>query len=109
MNDKGYQVLIDNAYPYRFAFDRESALEIATRLNPKAVARIRRHYEKKQSEPFSASQLAHTLAACDSRNKRPRRERIDLIRQELSDYWETGRKRSVKKSIKSRHIISHIQ
>lgn len=108
MNDKGYQVLIDNAYPFHFAFDKEAALEITTRLNPKALALIKRHYEKGKSEPLSSSQLAHTLASCDSRNKRPRRERIDLIRQELSDYWKTGPKRSVKKSKKSRHIISHV-
>ena len=107
MNDKGYQVLIDNAYPYYFAFDKRVALEVARHLNPKALSLIKRHYDEAKSEPLSSSQLAHALASCDIRNKRPKRERIELIRKELSDYWETRQRLSIQETKKRRRTISH--
>lgn len=106
MNDKGYQVLIDNAYPSHFAFDERLALEVARHLNPKALAHVKKRYDEPKSEQLSSSQLAHTLAACDIRNKRPKRERIDSIKQELSDYWEMSQRQATQGTKKRRRIIS---
>ena len=55
----GYLVLINNAYPETIAFDKNEAMEIAKRFNPKAMKLINRKCNERQSASELAKILAH--------------------------------------------------
>lgn len=80
MKPIGYFVLINSDYADTIAFDKPTALEIAQKLNPKAVKKLNREY----SERLSASELARILAFDHDES---RVETLNRVRDELSEHW----------------------
>ena len=81
MKPIGYFVLINSDYADTIAFDKTTALEIAQKLNPKAVKKLNREY----SERLSASELSRILAFDHDET---RVETLDRVRTELDAHWD---------------------
>ena len=77
----GYLVLINNAYPETIAFDKEEALEIAKRFNPKAVKLINRKCNERQSASELAKILAHD-------NTETREDILNRVRDGIDTFFK---------------------